>query len=112
MEFPKAPPTPYMIFVKNKTATIRAKFPDLNQVEIARKLGKQVCLPWLFYMCHTFIGTKWNALGSEKQEKFKQQYQKLKAAYDIKLKEFYTRHPDAKVPTRYYHESRASLFSV
>ncbi|XP_064386454.1 uncharacterized protein LOC135334987 [Halichondria panicea] len=82
-EFPKAPPTPYMLFVRIKTAAMRAKHPGIKMMEIAKKLG-----------------AKWQSIGTEKQDKYRQQYQDLKVEYKAKLADFYSHHPDAKVPTR------------
>ena len=41
-------------------------------------------------------GKKWSALPKEKKEKYKQQHTLLKASYEVKLKEFYDEHPDAR----------------
>ena len=49
-------------------------------------------------------GKKWNMIGHEKQERYKQQHVALKAAYETQLQRFYEEHPDAKpAPTRYTH---------
>ena len=46
-------------------------------------------------------GAKWQSIGTEKQDKYRQQYQDLKVEYEAKLVDFYNHHPDAKVPTRW-----------
>lgn len=39
-------------------------------------------------------------MGAEKQDKYKQQYAKLREEYTAKLERFYEEHPDAK-PSAY-----------
>ena len=43
-------------------------------------------------------GKKWKSMGSERQEKYKQQYVTLRKSYETQLEQFYSDHPDAKLP--------------
>ena len=45
-------------------------------------------------------GKKWQSMGADKQDKYRQQYQQLKKEHESKLAAFYDHHPDAKVPVR------------
>ena len=49
-----------------------------------------------FLLYYIFPGKKWRSMGAEKQDKYRQQYAKLREEYVAKLERFYEKHPDAK----------------
>ena len=51
-------------------------------------------------------------MGSERQEKYKQQYMTLRKSYETQLEQFYSDHPDAKPPRLSRARSVPSSFSL
>ncbi|CAI8010131.1 High mobility group protein DSP1 [Geodia barretti] len=91
---PKGPLSPYLLFMKSKQPKLKQKYPNLLMTEVATKIGK-----------------KWSALPKEKKEKYKQQHTLLKASYEVKLKEFYDEHPDARPQPKQPSGSRSKKVS-
>ena len=50
-------------------------------------------------------------MSADQQDKYKQQYLKLRKEYDVKLKQFYEEHPDAK-PSTYKYKRRTDTNEV
>ena len=115
-QVPKQPLSAYMLFTKSKGPKLKAKHPELSQTEMAVKLGEKMrdCDQAIFNIpptptnhtplssIHTHTpsseGKKWKSMGSERQEKYKQQYMTLRKSYETQLEQFYSDHPDAKPP--------------
>ena len=110
-QVPKQPLSAYMLFTKSKGPKLKAKHPELSQTEMAVKLGERKCDEAKFFTPpfqipsphpHTCTpsseGKKWKSMGPERQEKYKQQYVTLRKSYETQLEQFYSDHPDAKLP--------------
>ena len=82
-QMPKVPVSAYLLFSRSKAPKLKEKHPELSQTEIAVRLGK-----------------RWNSIGAEKQEKYKQQYAALRRNYTEEIEQFYQDHPDARPPLR------------
>ncbi len=72
---PKRPLSMYNIYVKEKLPELKRKFPDLNQTERFEILGKEF----------PKISEKEKKLYSEKADKFKIEYEKLKKEFDLEI---------------------------
>ena len=78
---PKHPLSAYMLFSQAKGPKLKEKYPNMNCKQMAVKLGK-----------------RWQTMGAEKQEKYKQQSLLLRKAYNTEMEMFYQEHPDARPP--------------
>ncbi len=70
-----------MLFSMSKGPKLKEKHPSLTLQETAVRLGK-----------------RWQTMGAQRQEKYRQQSALLRKNYSDQMQEFYQEHPDARPP--------------
>ena len=87
---PKRPLTSYMLFCKEHREAIIKKYPELKILEVSVKLSEQ-----------------WKELSEEERADYKKRSDETRALYNIQMKEWKERHPDAKTRAELKRERKA-----
>jgi len=71
---PKTPPTPYMMFVMERSSSVTSSLPEGTSQRDKLKKRSEI------------ISTEWKAMSEEAKEKYRHKYRDARTAYDQQLK--------------------------